>query len=466
MNFHYIRRFSVRVSALFAVLSTAVPLAALEPFDRDPGWEAVNNRPGSHAGVSRRQAFGFANTAHSGGNHGEIGGRIERTFTPAYYGKPIQEKTLNDRLEASGRFAVTESSGGGVLVGWFNEDSRGWRTPNSLAFRIDGESGKFRVFFEYGTQHWKTGGGRTFEGRYQVTKTPMPLADGAPHDWNLVYDPEGEAGQGLLTFTLDGQEFTAPLLPDHRDDGAVFNRFGIFNQQVPGGTVTMFLDDLVIDGVAESFDVDPQWDALGNQAEFVDTLIRPIHDFGFGETNFAGGQPGEIGGAIWRVESTEPQQSAYYAKPVERLSLDGPLHASGKVAMTAAAADSGVLIGWFNSNTSWGAPPMNFLGVFVEGPSRIGHYFRPVYGNSEDSSAAMNDGPVIHADSQSHAWTLDYSPESSRIVVTLDGQEIALEVPPEVRKGNSTFDRFGMLSWLRGGHFVKLYLDDLAFTGE
>lgn len=450
--------------ALALLLASAAP--ATQTFDSDPGWEGVNNRPGSDAGVTRTQAFGYTGSNVAGAGPGEIGGQVARTFTPAYYGKPIPERTLEDRLEASGSFAVTASDGGGVLIGWFNDTSRGWRTPNCLAFRIDGESGKFRVFFEYGTQHWKTGGGETFEGPYQTTKTPMHRADGTRHAWKLIYDPDGEGGQGQLSFTLDGETYIAPMAEGHRADGALFNRFGILNQQVPGGTVAVYLDDLTIDGVNENFDLDPQWDALGNQATFLDTLVRPVHDFGYSESNFAGGNRGEIGGAVWRIESMQPEQIAAYAVPVEQLTLNDALHAEGKVSMTAASADSGVLIGWFNDTTRYGAPPMNFLGVFVEGPSRIGHYFRPVYGNSENRSDAINDGPVIHADSKPHAWTLDYSPETSRIVVTLDGEAVTLDVPAEVRKGNAAFNRFGMLSWLRGGHFVKVYLDDMAFTGE
>jgi hypothetical protein len=449
-----------------AILLVPGSASALETFDTDPGWEAVNNRPGPDAGVMREQSFGYSATQFAGGETGEIGGRVDRTFTPARYATPVPTRSLQDRLEASGRFAVTQSDGGGVLIGWFNEDSRGWRTPNSLVFRIDGSGGKYRVFFEYGTQHWKTGGGETFEGPYQTTKTPMHPADGTVHDWKFVYDPAGEAGNGVLQFTLDGTTYSARMAPGHKADGATFNRFGILNQQVPGGTVTVYLDDLMVDGVRQPFDHDPAWEAIGNRESFLDTLVRPIHDFGFSPTSHAGGAPGEIGGAIWRIESMEPDQSAYYAVPVSRLTLNDTLHAAGKVAMTAAAADSGVLIGWFNEATHHGAPPMNFLGVFVEGPSRIGHYFRPVFGTSDDLKAAMNDGPVLYADSVPRTWTLDYNPEASRIEVTLDGQSIALDVPPEARKGNAIFNRFGMLSWLRGGHFVMLYLDDLAFTGE
>ena len=108
-----------------------------------------------------RQDFGYRTSDRAGGKKGEIGGYIQRAVvTPAYYAKVIAAKTLNDKLTASGRFAVTRAEGGsGMLFGWFNENSRGWRTPNSLAFRIDGNGGKYWVFYEYGTQHLLTGGG-------------------------------------------------------------------------------------------------------------------------------------------------------------------------------------------------------------------------------------------------------------------------------------------------------------------
>ena len=57
--------------------------------------------------------------------------------------------------------------------------------------------------------------------------------------------------------------------------------------------------------------------------------------------------------------------------------MNDELKASGKVCFQRAAVDCGLLIGGFNSNTAIGAPPNNFAGVLVEGPSRIGHYFRP-----------------------------------------------------------------------------------------
>jgi hypothetical protein len=138
------------------------------------------------------------------------------------------------------------------------------------------------------------------------------------------------------------------------------------------------------------------------------------------------------------------------------------------MSLTASAADSAVLIGWFNSHTPIGAPPLNFLGVFIEGPSRVGHYVRPAYGTSDDLKGVLSEGPIVWPDSKSHEWALQYNPDANdslgRIVVTFDGEFVELDLSEEARKGNAAFDRFGVLSWNRGGHFVEVFFDDLAFT--
>jgi hypothetical protein len=250
----------------------------------------------------------------------------------------------------------------------------------------------------------------------------------------------------------------------------VFNRFGILNQQISGDNLTLYLDNVEIDGVKEDFAQDPGWEGAGNRVTFTDRVIRPVHDFGWRSTDFAGGDPGEVGGVVWRVESTQPDQACYYGVPIGRLTLDQELEASGKVCFRAAAADSAVLVGWFNSRTFIGAPPANFLGILVEGPSRIGHYFRPVCGSSDDVKCVAPEGPVIRPDSRPHTWRLHYDPTASdghgRVLVTLDDESVAWDLPPEIRAGNAAFDRFGFVSWHRGGHFVEIYFDDLTYSAE
>jgi hypothetical protein len=119
-----------------------------------------------------RQDFGWRDTLQPDGTRGEIGGWIQRSLTPASFAKVIPTRTLNDRLSASGKFSVTrDDSTSGTLFGWFHETSRGWRTPTRWSFRLDGNGGKYWVFYEYGTRHWLTGWRRLFRRR--------PLSDDA-----------------------------------------------------------------------------------------------------------------------------------------------------------------------------------------------------------------------------------------------------------------------------------------------
>lgn len=203
---------------LLLVLTLALSVAVLaaaetkrETFDQDPGWEGINNRAADGHEATTVQDFGYSPTNHAkGAAPGEIGGTISRAIIPAYYGIPIPDKTLEERLEVSGKWCIPEAQGGsGVLFGWFHEDSTGWRTPNSMVVRIDGNGGKYWVFFEYGTQSLFTGCGETFEGdRYQTTSTEPYKTGDAVHEWSLVYDPEGAQGRGAVSFTIDGETFT------------------------------------------------------------------------------------------------------------------------------------------------------------------------------------------------------------------------------------------------------------------
>jgi hypothetical protein len=348
----------------------------IEDFTSDPRWESYRSRLLPNPLPITRQDFGWRGTAHADGTRGEIGGWIQRSLRPASFAKTIQTRTLNDRLSASGKFAVTrDDSASGALFGWFHETSRGWRTPNSLVFRLDGNGGKYWVFYEYGTRHWLTGGGGCFEGdRYQTTpRKPFP-ADGTTHIWSLDYDPVGADGNGLITFVLDGKTYTLALAPGHKADGAEFNRFGVFNQQNTGGGMEVSFRDLKLAGQPLDTSGDAGWVARGNQEEFQDRHMRPFHDFGWMATAKAGGESGEISGVIWRDE-----KPAYYASKVGLLTLADELFASGKIAFNGAGSDSGVYLGWFNSLSKTNKttsdpqePQTNILAVLLEGPSSDG----------------------------------------------------------------------------------------------
>jgi hypothetical protein len=445
-------------------------------FSSDPRWQSHRTRLlGEREPRMTRQAFGHSRTRHAGGEPpGEIGGFIQRSVTPAWYAARIQEKTLNDRLSASGKLAVTRAeSGSGMLFGWFHESSRGWRTSNSLVFRLDGNGERYWAFYEYGTRNWLTGGAGCFDGdAYQTTKTKPFAADGTVHEWSLAYDPDDNEGGGGVTFTLDGKRYTLRLAPSHKLDGATFNRFGILNQQASGDGMEVYFDDVVLDGRRLTFEDDPRWEGRANQGSFADRFVRPLNDFGFSQTSFAGGGKGEIGGVVWRDEPP-----AFYADRVGPLTLGDELFAEGSISLTRATSDSGVYIGWFDAKSKLEAipspsdgivPEKSLLGVLVEGPSRDGHYFRAAYRTAGGEGKIGEEGPIIKPDGEAHEWSIRYTPgrggEAGRIVVRFDRHERVTEVLPEHVREETTFDRFGIFNFSRDGMFVEIYVDDVRYT--
>lgn len=443
-------------------------------FDSDPQWSGLRNRQLPESPPLVRQSFGYRSSQNAGGEkRGEIGGWIQRSVRPAWYAQRIETCSLEDTLEASGSLSVTKANNGsGALIGFFHHASRGWRTPNSLAFRVDGNGGKYWILFEYGTQRWKTGGMGTFEGRYQTTKTKPFLADGTKHDWSLRYDPNINNGQGQMVFVLDGAQYILPLETGHRQEGATFDRFGIWNMQVTGDGLELFLDDLIINGHKNRFDEDPKWEEVSNQEQYSERFVRPRNDFGFSETNFAGGEIGEIGGVIWR----DPK-SAYYGGKLKRsLSLEDRFHVEGKLALVSAASDSAVCFGFFDfqsrnrsANELDPNPGSNTLGILLEGLSRDGHYYRPTYATATGEFKTAERGPIVLPDGQPHRWSMDYDPHAAQgvgeITFTLDQQKATYPLAAGHRVQGGVFDGFGIYGWERSdGSFVEFYLDDVEIS--
>jgi hypothetical protein len=437
-----------------------------EDFTVDPKWIEFTTRRAPASWPRVKQDFGW--------RRGEIGGVVWRSTVPASYARVIQERSLAQRLKASGKFRMTKNFGNsGILFGWFNESSRGWRTPNSLVFRLDGNGPGYWVFFEYGTQHGLTAGKGCFEGdRYQTTATKPFPADGAVHTWSLEYDPAGAENRGLVIFTLDGRAWTLPLETDHKADGATFNRFGILNMQLSGDGAEAWFSDLMLDGEVVDLSRDPQWEANGARAEFSEPVVRPFNDAKWQRTAQAGSEPGEIGGVFWRDDPP-----AFYATPSGKLTLEDELHASGRIVMTAAAADSGVYFGWFNAGSKTNRPARdrtitqtNTLAIAIEGPSRVGHYFRAASWNSVGQGIIQDSGPVLPPDGQRRRWSFDYAPAGANgrgeLTVTLGNERTSVALPEGMRAGRATFDHFGFLNFQPDGHYVKVFLDDLEFSAR
>jgi hypothetical protein len=142
-------------------------------------------------------------------------------------------------------------------------------------------------------------------------------------------------------------------------------------------------------------------------------------------------------------------------------------------------SDSTVLFGFFHSERSIrksdaqkSQMPENFVGVAVEGPSREGFYFYPVYGTDREGETGTGvyakDPPRIHPDGKPHAWTFRYVPGTAeaagKITVTLDGQSTSLDVPAAHQAIGAAYNRFGFVTAHIDGNGQEVFVDDVSYT--
>jgi hypothetical protein len=473
----------------------AAPALKSESFDRDPGWEALNNRVIPKDPPTVVQDFGYSPTNHAGKSMGEIGGRITRASEPAYYADKIGPKTLDDELHASGSFALTRTTGGGgVFFGFFRAEQpgAGGRPVGSLGLDFDCEQGGARLAVRLITAKNQSCG--TFITPFIPGKfRPTPIRnDGTRYAFTLDYDPRAAEGRGRFIFALMSDahrpgELEKPDLPDafkaearrrfpsttsfsvdlpdgFKRQGTTFDHFGLMNMMKAGGRMSVYFDDLRYLDRSQDFARDPNWDASRNRVTYKATDVAGAHNFGFSTTNFAGGQPGEIGGTFWRSG-----KYAYYADRVGPLTLDDRLEARGKVVLRVGAPDSDMFLGWFNSANK-DKPPTeagHFLGVHVGGPTRVGHYFHPSFCTATRTRGQSPAGPVLEPN-KVYDWSLVYDPTAEggqgAIRVTLGEQSVTLVLKKGVKAQGARFDRFGLFTSIIGGQVVRIYIDDLTYT--
>ncbi|HZN58228.1 MAG TPA: hypothetical protein VFD71_09160 [Planctomycetota bacterium] len=484
------RRIGVRILGLIVIAASAAHAAAspgegAESFDSEPKWDAQNNRSTAVEPRSVRQDFGPSRTRHAGGEAGELGGFISPAAEPAYCALRIPRKTFADPLEASGRLAGNDRPFH-VLLGFFNSRTlKEWRTPNTIALRLQGRGDVLFAYVEYATSRWRAGGDNP--GGFATLRDSATgrgtlrgfSSHGEPHKWKLRYDPDADGGAGRVTATIDGETAVCRLDPGHKADGAEFDRFGLLNvlKSADGGG-ELWIDDVNVLGQLETFAQDPSWDEVGNRRTYTTTGVRPRFDFGFSPTRYAGGKAaGELGGVVFRGDCREAHKLASYAARLETLNLARPLHASGKVALRRGVSDSTTLIGFFDSRDSCRtstsqatAVPTSFLGASIGGPSAEGFYFEPTANLGGGACGSPSPRPpYILPDATPHDWAIDYLPVAGasgprgRLTVTLDGASTSVEIS-ESSPARTAFDRFGIVTTWIDGNAQEVYFDDLKFT--
>ena len=206
--------------------------------------------------------------------------------------------------------------------------------------------------------------------------------------------------------------------------------------------------------------------------------MRPRFDFGYSTTQFAAGRgKGELGGLIFRGDCRYADRMAYYADRIESLTLDKRLTAAGKVALRRGVSDSTTLIGFFHSMKSMKVNesqstgiPNSFIGVAIEGPSREGFLFYPLYrvDGGAQGVAAGDERPRILPDGQMHDWKFDYSPSANgdlgEVKVALGKKAVVLKLGRGHRGAGARFDRFGIVTTWIDGNGQHVYFDDLTYT--
>lgn len=452
------------------------PGLRLQTFDRDPGWEQVNNRRLSFPCPVTEQSFGFD------GARRQIGGLVSNSYRPAHYGRTLDPpRTLDAPRAASGTVHIVAGAaawrngfvdrgkgllGGGPLIGFFDSRARDWRTPSTLAMRLEETDapGHFAVGVEYATRDFRA------YGRWLLAPgSGRGLEAGRRYRWSLRYLPTGAAGRGRIVLVVAGAGRTVlDLRPGHRAAGAAFDRFGMLNRMIEGNEATVYLDGLRIDGRPQSLrGPPPGWRGSGNRARFSDCLVDDRHAFGFSRSG--GRRSGALGGAVWRTEATRPELAAHYADRVGPLSPSHRLYAAGTVRLVRASSDSAINLGFFSSRhpAPGQAIPFAFVGLNTDGPSSAGFYWRATLRAPASLTRRPRQGPRILPDGRLRRWSLLYLPTAdggARLTATLDGRSVTQLLPAAERARMPMLDRFGLRTVSRGGHAQVIFFDDLRYS--
>ena len=295
---------------------------------------------------------------------------------------------------------------------------------------------------------------------------------GQYHLWNI--ESNADEMKGRITFQFDDNHPVSYfLLPGHREEPSTINRFGIYNMQIYTGSMDFYLSELKVNGQIIELSQDPHWEGAGNKVTFIQDDFHARQNFGYSQTNWAGANPGEIGGRYWGTEVLDPLHG-FYADDVGSLTLDDQIRFSGWINFVKGAVDGRMLIGYFNRAARLaevqgeykGNPPEQFLGIEIMDQTQIGYSFTAVCSPRQDVAFEQR-GPIYIPDRIKRPFSFQYDPNAGtvgRITVTLDTVTFTADLSPEQRSIGATFDRFGLLNPRKGGKYVDVYVDDLSYV--
>jgi hypothetical protein len=197
-------------------------------FDADPGWVSYNLPLGGND-------YGWTNTAHAGGEAGEIGGFFQRPSAMSYYADIDIVVASDGVIEAAGRFNVVDVQDGhnyNTFIGHFLvADTDGGRLGIEILEPGDGEA---RVRLVHGANSFDV----------------FDLQDlNLDRDWSYRYDPS-IGTYGSIEVTVEGQGTESYDL-DEADRTAIasLDAFGFLTRQNDNagdytGLLEMYFDDI------------------------------------------------------------------------------------------------------------------------------------------------------------------------------------------------------------------------------
>jgi hypothetical protein len=513
-----------------------------QDFAQGTGWEGVNNRVEAIDPPTVQQDFGWS----PGRIGGAVWQSTTPAWYGMKLDRPLSFKDAFS-ASGKIAVLPDSDPGFAAYLGFFNRQRQGWRPWSSMAMRVVKGSGKTaRIYLDYMTGRWSAGAAElehdfpadgsehTWRFTYDPDATRPPWTDtrlrgyltterqtpdqilakaresGEPDLTREALQQRLRAalGQGLVTYLPrhgkenwllkqvkddlkgaiivqvdDGMEYRTYLTAEQRDQPVELDRFGIFNMQLYHGVVKFYASDLMVNGKRIDLSKDPGWEGKGNRTTFVERDFQR-QNFGYSpDSNYAGGQKGEIGGQFYNVEPIDPHHG-YYADDVGRLTLDDPIRFSGKMSFLEGSTDAGMFFGFFNSadekvelppnppgGQATGWPQPNVLGIVIDGPARIGWFVIPFCTPADKKLAKDVEGPVILPTRDHRTIDFVYDPGANggvgQITVTLDGHKpVTLDLTPQQRQAGGKFDRFGLMSFRRGGKYSTLYFDDLTYTAR
>jgi hypothetical protein len=512
------------------IYAAAVNSFVTSAYASNPGWEELNNRPVATSLPCRAITFNYG---HSDGTNfnkagpGEIGGTMTSSLRyRSWYAKPIERATFKSALSASGKIIVTKRDSGDINIGWFNTNNTTNNRPsNSIFMRLhdppilDDDDGDEEAIdqppsnFSYGlyamatSQNYLSNGTKVSETvRYLINRT---------YSWTMTYSPDGGVHRkGKLTLVVTDLTTGAKtggsvdVEPEVHDDGAIFNRFGLFaTNSAGGGTINAYLDDIVINNEPSiKFESSPNWDGHQNRSSFtaanqLDCKVPQRPNFGFSQTSIAGGQSGEIGGLL------HGPSKSWYAAKTENLTLKDNFYATGKLRLLHDSLDTDFFFGWFNNQRTVHTyskmrrdgtglitkteAVSNLLMGQIGGPTHWGFRFSPIVRNNtpddptnpEKGSQRRRNGsfnssiPLLNMNGNSRTFWICYVPDidgkgNGQITTGLLAdkaagipQDMVSKVSiPSTFKDSTVLNRFGILAANYGGKVAEIYVDDLRFT--